>query len=151
MKTNLSLNPKIITYILALVSVLILLKLLIEVIQDKFQFGLFIIACLFILTTIFCYSFKKLVYDNKFLYILDNAKEIKIDLRNVKTIKPTMTKIAGWTVWKIKYYNSNNKIKSIRFLPYGFKNKVFDFSETVKKHNTNLNFTTWTSNFDFDQ
>ena len=151
MKKKLAISLKWLTSILTFLAIIASVFLVKQYIDGHFNIPLLLV--LFIVSPLLYYSYnaRDLLYDDHFLYSYKNHNEKKIPLQNIKIIKPTKTEVAGFTVWKIKYQESDTSIKTIRFFPYGFRTNVFDFAKEVKKNNPNVQFITGTFTFDFDK
>ena len=100
-----------------------------------------------VLSLLLYYLFTRpnIYYDNKNLYIIRGAKlNIEIPLEKVQYINFSVIGFGqGGYSYKIKYCDSENKIKSVRIFPGILSSSVSKFINLVQKQNPDVKVSNW--------
>jgi hypothetical protein len=108
--------------------------------------NMFLFTCMMLLLAIF--SLKVIEFDPEYVYITHRNKTKIISIEKVLKIKLTMIYVGSENIWKIKYLDLDDSIKSVRLLP----NENFEeFVNLVKEKKPNVEFQNWSHSLDLDQ
>ena len=90
----------------------------------------------------FFFTRPAIYYDENNLYIAKSSKNIEIPLANIQSIKYSVLSFQRFShSYRIKYFNDNNEIKSIRLFPGS--SPISEFIDCVKKENPDVITTNW--------
>lgn len=115
--------------------------------NNLFIFLIFPIICLYLAYQ--SHQSKQVSFDENYMYLTLRENEEMVPLKNVKTIKLTLTSISRENLWNITYLDRDGHTKSLKILPK-WEGSFQRFQRVVAEQNPNAQIKNSADSWTFD-